>query len=362
MRFRKIRILFSIPLVAALYIGIFYFIQKMTGDSPFIVGLILPLVGGWFGNTLTGIFYAILGIAINMAISYRSGFGFIHSSILPSFIFLPLVGAIVGKYRSLTYALKVEIAQRLRIEAQMLRQQTKLLESGRFVAVAQMAGGIAHDITNPLMIIEGMVDRIRKLGSSDEKKREDSLDKILANTHRIATVIRGVKAMGWGGEDDSIEVVDVEAMLDDVISIAKERFRSNSTELTVKNFCGTTFIKCQRLQISQVLLNLLNNSNDAVTGLVGTRWVEIDVEKIEGKIQISVTDNGPPVAIEVRDKILQPFFSTKKTKAHLGLGLTLSKQILERHGGEIFFDSKSEYTRFIVRLPLMETVVVKAAA
>ncbi len=361
MRFRKRKILLSLPLVATLYIGIFYFIHKITGDSPFMVGLVLPLFGGWFGNALTGLLYAGLGIFINVGISYYSGFGFIASHSLPSFFFLPLVGAIVGKYRSLSYALKIEVAQRLRIEAQMLRQQTKLLESGRFVAVAQMAGGIAHDITNPLMIIEGMVDRIRKLGSDENKKREDSLDKILANTQRIATVIGGIRAIAGVPEDDGIEVVDVEAMLDDVVSIAKERFRSSHTGLTVKNFCGTTFIKCQRTQISQVLLNLLNNSSDAVCSLNGQRWVEIDVEKVDGKVQIAVTDNGPSVSIEVRDKILQPFFTTKRTKTHMGLGLTLSKQILDRHGGEIFFDAKSEHTRFVVRLPMLETAA-KAAA
>jgi C4-dicarboxylate-specific signal transduction histidine kinase len=213
------------------------------------------------------------------------------------------------------------------------------------------------------MIIEGMVDRVKKLDLPSEKSRlEDSLTRILANTQRIATVIRGVRAMAWGSEDDDIEVVDVEAMLDDVVSIAKERLRSNYCDLHVKNLCGTTFIKCQRLQISQVLLNLLNNSNDAVTGLRGERWVEIHVEKLDGKIEISVVDNGPPVSVEVRNKILQPFFTTKKTKAHLGLGLTLSKQILDRHSGEIFFDAHAPHTRFVVRLPLMETEGVKNAA
>jgi two-component system, LuxR family, sensor histidine kinase DctS len=337
----------------------------MTGDMPFMVGLVLPLFGGWFGNASTGILYAVLGMLINVVIGYNLGEGLIHTAALPSFFFLPTVGAIVGRYRSLSYKLKVEVAQRLRIEAQMLRQQAKLLETGRFVAVAQMAGGIAHDITNPLMIIEGMVDRVRKLDAQkDQKKFDESLLRILANTQRIATVIRGVRAMAWGTEDDDIEVVDVEAMLDDVISIAKERFRSNYTELRVKNMCGTTFIKCQRLQISQVLLNLLNNSNDAVTGLRGQRWVEIDVENVNGGIQISVIDNGPGVSLEVRDKILQPFFTTKKTKAHLGLGLTLSKQILDRHGGQIFFDQKSAHTKFVVWLPLLETEAkaIKAAA
>lgn len=360
MSYRRRKVLMSLPIVGLLYTGLFFTMHKVTGDLPFMVGLVLPLFGGWFGNARTGVLYAFLGIIINIGIGHHLGEGFIYSGAIPSFFFLPLVGAIVGRYRSLSFALKVEVAQRLRIEAQMLRQQTKLLESGRFVAVAQMAGGIAHDITNPLMIIEGMVDRIRKIESPEAKKLNDSLNRILANTQRIATVIRGVRAMAWGSEDDDIEVVDVEAMLDDVVSIAKERFRSNYTELTVKNFCGTTFIKCQRLQISQVLLNLLNNSNDAVTGLRGKRWVEIDVEKLDGKIQIAVTDNGPPVSIEVRDKILQPFFTTKKTKTHLGLGLTLSKQILDRHQGEIYFDGKAEHTRFVVRLPLLETTKIAA--
>ncbi len=320
----------------------------------------MPLVGGWYGNARTGVTYAALAHLINIFIGDAS-----QAEALPSYFFLPLVGFVVGRYRSLSHALKVEVAQRLRIEAQMLRHQTKLLESGRFVAVAQMAGGIAHDITNPLMIIEGMVDRVRKLPYTDEaihKRLEEALERILANTQRITTVIRGVRAMAWGREDDDIEVVDVEAMLDDVLSIAKERFRSHYVDLRVKNNCGTVFIKCQRLQISQVILNLLNNSNDAVSLVRGQRWVEIDVEKVDDKIEISVVDNGPAVSIEVRDKILQPFFTTKKKQKHLGLGLTLSKQILERHQGEIFFDSKAAHTRFVIRLPLLNTASTKVSA
>lgn len=359
MKSRRSKILYSLPLIAALYVGMFFSIHPMVGDSAFMAGLVLPLFGGWYGNARTGILYAMLALCINMAISKVLGFGFIYSAALPSYFFLPIVGSIVGRYRSLSHSLKVEVAQRLRIEAQMLRHQTKLLESGRFVAVAQMAGGIAHDITNPLMIIEGMVDRIRKLPASAEdanyKKLEDALTRILANTQRITTVIRGVRAMAWGRDDDDVEVVDVEAMLDDVLSIAKERFRSHYVELKVNNNCGTAFIKCQRLQISQVLLNLLNNSSDAVSGVRGGRWVEIEVTKVSDKIQIAVTDNGPSVALEVRDKILQPFFSTKKKQKHLGLGLTLSKQILDRHQGEIFFDAQAPHTRFVVRLPLLNT-------
>ena len=110
-------------------------------------------------------------------------------------------------------------------------------------------------------------------------------------------------------------------------------------------------------QISQVLLNLLNNAHDAIKELgENPKWIQIDVHKKDEKyIQLSVTDCGHGIPKQHLNKIMQPFFTTKEVGKGTGLGLSISSEIIKNHGGSLTYDAQSKHTRFVIELPMRQS-------
>src|SRR6185312_3312229 len=104
-------------------------------------------------------------------------------------------------------------------------------------------------------------------------------------------------------------------------------------------------------QISQVLLNLLNNGLDAIRTMTQP-WIEIAVVKCEDLVEISVTDSGHGIPNHIANRMMEPFFTTKEVGSGTGLGLAISRGIIEDHHGKFYYDQESANTRFVVALPL----------
>jgi signal transduction histidine kinase len=104
------------------------------------------------------------------------------------------------------------------------------------------------------------------------------------------------------------------------------------------------------VQISQILLNLLGNAYDAVEA-AERRHVRITVDADAAQVHIAVTDSGPGIPAELRERIMEPFFTTKDVGRGTGLGLSLSRGLAELHGGDLALDATSVETRFILTLP-----------
>lgn len=106
-------------------------------------------------------------------------------------------------------------------------------------------------------------------------------------------------------------------------------------------------------EIPQVILNLLNNSIDALTDK-SEKWILIKAEASEKNIIITVTDSGLGISKEVVDKMMSPFFSTKKIGHGTGLGLSISARIIQEHKGKLYYDSQEKHTTFKIELPRLQ--------
>lgn len=138
----------------------------------------------------------------------------------------------------------------------------------------------------------------------------------------------------------------------DTLALCAERFRSRGVELRIDQLVDDP-LECRSVQISQVLLNLLNNSYDAVQGEPGA-WVAIAVAREGSDALFSVTDSGPGIPEAVAARMLEPFFTTKDVGEGTGLGLSIAKGIVEDHGGHLKFDTNTPTTRFYFRIPLRQ--------
>jgi PAS domain S-box-containing protein len=232
------------------------------------------------------------------------------------------------------------------------REHANFLAASKLANLGEMAAGIAHEINNPLAIIQGkawILKRSVTENKFDSKIFEEALDKILETTNRISKIVSGLKAFSRDGESDPIEEVNIATVVDNALQLCRERFKNHGIEFRSVNRKDIN-VECRGIQISQVILNLLSNSFDAVKKMKDA-WVELRVSDENTHVEISVTDSGPGISQVLQQKIMQPFFTTKETGTATGLGLSITKGIIEAHKGELKYDNHSVNTKFIIRLP-----------
>ena len=225
----------------------------------------------------------------------------------------------------------------------------KFNQTAKLTALGEMAGGIAHEINNPLSILKGFVDLMQKKinqGQFIQAEFENYLQKSSSTINRISRVVRAMKKISRDSSQDPLEDTSLNLLIEDARDFMAEKFKSREIDFIVNLPREDVIVSCRTVEISQVLLNLLNNSFQAIDE---KGWVRIDVI-IEPRIRIIITDSGPGIASELQDKIFQPFFTTKDVGLGTGLGLSISRKMIEGHNGTLRLNPEAKNTQFIIEL------------
>lgn len=245
--------------------------------------------------------------------------------------------------------------QAAHLERQVEEKSAMLLESSKFVALGQMAGGVAHEINSPLLIISLSNEQISDMASKEEEIPRDKVKTLTARidqtVHRISRIVQGLKSFARQdrNEPSARKLVSVEEMVEDALSLCQERFKNHGVKLEVVHQSRALKVHCNDVQMVQVILNLLNNAFDA-TDKLPDRWVRLETDGNSG-VRIRVTDSGNGIPPEVAAKLFAPFFTTKEVGKGTGLGLSISKGIVENHRGKIEVDANHPNTSFLITLP-----------
>jgi signal transduction histidine kinase len=232
-------------------------------------------------------------------------------------------------------------------------QRERAAESARLASLGEMAGGIAHEINNPLSIISAVAEQQQamfKQGEMDHSRTEAAFETISETTQRIVKIIQGLRSFSRDGGSDPIETVGLRSLLESTLSLCQQKFIHHHIELIVSCGSADLTLKCRSVQLSQVILNLLNNAFDAVE-YAQKKWVKVEVKVMDQIVEIRVTDSGPGVPEQYREKIFQPFFTLKEVGKGTGLGLSISRSIVESQGGRLELDQSSKNTSFVIRFP-----------
>jgi C4-dicarboxylate-specific signal transduction histidine kinase len=246
-----------------------------------------------------------------------------------------------------------DVSERVRAEKTILEQQIRAAAASKMAALGEMAGGLAHEINNPLAIISGHAQQLKDMVDSDHFEKRTAwlhADKVDQTTLRISKIIRSLRLFARDGQDDPFEGSSLREMIDNTLEFCQQRLKSHDIDLRVGPIPENLTLECRPIQIGQVLLNLLNNAHDAVSRLP-VKWIELSVQDLGARVHIAVADSGPGIEPELRTKILEPFFTTKEVGKGTGLGLSISKGIIESHQGRLFVDENSTHTRFVIELP-----------
>ncbi len=257
-----------------------------------------------------------------------------------------------------------DISEMKAMEEQRRLLELKLSESARLSALGEMAGGVAHEINNPLAIIYGRAYLLKKKfsdGTLDLKKNLKDFEIIERTVDRIAKIVRGLKNYSRNAENDPYEAALLSHILDDTFEICGERFRSHEINIDIQ--CNPNLeIQCRPAQISQIIMNLMLNSFDAIESLP-EKWIRIQVIEQGDSLKILCSDSGHGIPESVARKIMQPFYTTKEVGKGTGLGLSISTSIAEAHGGKLNYDPSIKNTTFLLELPKIQPITkVKAAS
>lgn len=224
------------------------------------------------------------------------------------------------------------------------RDELNIMNSSKMAALGEMAGGIAHEINNPLAVIKGYSDLLRRVKIDNEVSKSKILslsDSISRTVERIAKIISGLRRFARDGAGDTFERKNISELFDDVLQFNIEKIKQDNIEVIV-NVDKDLDLDCQPIQLQQVLMNLVNNAHFELKNTTqDKKWIRIVASEFQiGWIQIFVQDNGPGIPKELQQKIMQPFFTTKPVGTGSGLGLSISKGIIEAHQGRFYLQDK----------------------
>jgi signal transduction histidine kinase len=256
--------------------------------------------------------------------------------------------------------------------------QTQLIQSEKMASLGELTAGIAHEIQNPLNFVNNFSDVSAELvdemqaelnkGDQDEaiaisEDIKQNLEKIRHHGKRADGIVKGMLEHSRASSGQK-QATNLNALADEYLRLAYHGMRAKDKSFNAE--MSTHFeeklpkVNAVQQDMGRVLLNLFNNAFYAVnqkTKTAGANYkpeVTVSTERQNGSILISVKDNGVGIPDVIKDKIMQPFFTTKPTGEGTGLGLSLSYDIVVKgHGGSIDVDTKEgEFTEFVVRLPI----------
>ncbi len=264
--------------------------------------------------------------------------------------------------------------------ADLKSTQAQLIQSEKMASLGELTAGIAHEIQNPLNfvnnfsevsaeLVEEIQDIRRKTQDGKTESEEDellvdikqNLEKINHHGKRAGAIVKGMLDHSRTSTGEKVPT-DLNAMADEYLRLAYHGLKAKDKSFNA-NFASDLEPNLPKVNlvpqdIGRVLLNLINNAFYAVNdrfqkgGEGYLPKVTVSTKQEDGQVLISVADNGGGIPQHIKDKIFQPFFTTKPTGQGTGLGLSLSYDIVKAHGGEITVKSKEgEGTEFTIQLP-----------
>lgn len=253
-----------------------------------------------------------------------------------------------------------DITKQKQIELEVETQKLQLNHASKMSSLGEMAGGIAHEINNPLAIISSnthfIIQKVSKLNTEDSESIIKSTSKINDTVKRIASIIKGLKKFSRDAHDDEKIKCSLAEVIDDTVQLCAESMKTLNIEIQIDIQPNTPDVLCRPVEISQVLLNLISNAKDAIKNLNHEKMIVIKLYDDSHRVCIDIINAGLPIPNEIREKIFNPFFTTKPIGEGTGLGLSISHGIMQSHNGELLLKHSDESeTCFTIRLPIAST-------
>jgi two-component system, NtrC family, C4-dicarboxylate transport sensor histidine kinase DctB len=228
--------------------------------------------------------------------------------------------------------IETEVAERRTTEAELRRTQGDLVQAGKLAALGQMSAALSHEINQPLAAARNYADSAAILiDRGDTARAKENVGQILSLIDRMAAIARHLRHVARK-PDGRLQDIAVGAALDDARAVAAARLLG--VEVNVDIADDLPAVRGGPVRLQQVLVNLLSNAADAMAGCADKR-IEVVGRQVGGRVLLTIRDHGPGVPASIVDRIFDPFFTTKSVGSGLGLGLSISYNIMKDFGGDL---------------------------
>ena len=238
----------------------------------------------------------------------------------------------------------------IRDNSERKHNEAVLIEQQKRAELGEMSSSIAHEINSPLGFIcltSGVVKNlIGEEGEIDKQVLNQHIEKIESTSQVIGNIVTGLTRYARDSSQDPFKKTLVLDIIKETLSLCVKRFKHPKLKIHVPKE-NIISIECRPTQIMQVFMNILNNSIDAVSSLA-EQWIKFEISEQSENVTISVIDSGTGIPEHIRDKVLTSFFTTKSSGKGTGIGLSISKSIVENHNGAITINHDGPNTEFIV--------------
>ncbi len=229
-----------------------------------------------------------------------------------------------------------DLTERQQTQQRLQELQSELIFMSRFTALGEMASTLAHELNQPLTAVASYLSGARRL--LDGGKAEDvvtargAIDNAAKQALRAGEIIKRLRAFVARGENDP-QTEDLRKLIEDTSALALVGIRETGVNTFFEFDPGTRPVLVDKIQIQQVILNLMRNAIEAMQDS-GRRELRVSTHQADGMVEIMVADSGSGIAPEIAAKLFQPFHTTKPQG--MGVGLSISRTIVEAHGGQLW--------------------------
>jgi len=231
-----------------------------------------------------------------------------------------------------------EIKERIATELQLKLAQTELVQAGKLAALGQLSVGITHEINQPLTAIGSHLHTVgRRLEKGQAEQAVVSLNKIKKLLDKIASITRHLKAFAREAGAE-LSPVNLNAVIEDAVDLMSSRLKEQQCNLSYVSGTDGLVVNAEPIRLEQVLVNLISNAVDAMESCL-SRSLNIQVYEDDQSVKIDVIDTGIGIPVKHLGQIFDPFFTQKEVGKGLGLGLSISYNIIQDFGGHIHVQS-----------------------
>lgn len=222
-------------------------------------------------------------------------------------------------------------------ERQLREMQDELLQVSRMSGMGQMASSLAHELNQPLTGASTLLQAARRMLEVGDPaaigRAREAVEKAAQQLLRAGEIIRRLREFASRGDTEKVEV-PVDTMINEAIALARISNKFGSTKVEV-NLADTPAVLADKVQVQQVILNLLRNGLEAMDG-VAKPILTVSTRLVNDMVEVSISDVGPGISPEVKERLFQPFVTTKQHG--MGVGLAICRTIIEAHGGRLVAD------------------------
>jgi C4-dicarboxylate-specific signal transduction histidine kinase len=347
------RFVLAAALVAAALEGVLLTAPYMP--YPFLTLFIAAvMIAIWFGGLAPGLFAVVLSsAAVGYFFMVPAGAFSIYAEDLPYFVAF-IIFALLAAWLSSTRrartaeleqsnaALRAEMAERKLAEAELRSTQSHLAHAARVSTMGELVASIAHEINQPLTgVVTNAGACVRWLDAqpSDLEEARAALRRIVRDGERAGAVIRNLRAL-LKKADPHPTALDLDRVIEDVITVVQSEVRNQRVELRFEPAPDLPPVLADRIQLQQVVLNLMLNAIDAMSDIdPAQRRLRVGAEHSgPDHVCVSISDTGVGLLPSDLERIFDAFVTTKA--GGLGMGLSISRSIIEAHGGRLWVESE----------------------